>query len=472
MADDTVIEGLSEAPQGESVEEPTTTPTGDAGEHVAEPPGGSLDPGASDVGVVADVDASPSEEEAAPDALDVIVEAGAQAGDEPEEPGEPDEPVSVLDGPRKPQAPVDIRDIALEDLGEIDNIRPEYYGIEELAENMHVTGQLEPIMVRPASADATHGMEWEVVFGYRRKRAAEFLGWETIRCDVRDDIETDQEIMQAMISENLQRENLSPMAEANAIRQMMEVGELTQAAVARLLGKHPSHISHRLSLFRLPDTVKTAIDEGRLSVSHAEKIAELDDPDQQVKFAQKAMRTEAPVKKLASWINEVKNPEPEGLADLAPLEEVTREDLQPLPHIQVRLDLDEEALARAVLYQQLRNGNDVELLEWLQDEHRVLYDQLWHYVQALTAEEVRRMQSLLARRFLASATRYPSFEPDLVDFYDQPPDLGEWTDDQFSLEQVVVPRGALGPAIMSVPDLPPVSDDPVVDDLGEGGGDG
>lgn len=353
--------------------------------------------------------------------------------------------VNVLDLPGKEKAEINIQDIPLDDISEIDNIRPEYYGIEELAENLHMNTQLEPVLLRPAPADAQHDKPWEMVFGYRRKRAAERLGWATIRADIRE-VETDQDILGAMISENLQRENLSPMAEANAIRQMMDIGGLSQAAVARILGKHPSHISHRLSLFRLPDSVKTAVDEGRLSVSHAEKIAELDDAEQQEKFAVKAMRSEAPVKKLASWINEVKNPEPQGLADLAPLEVVELEDVQDLPRIHPRQDISDMEIERLSVYQMLRNGNDIEVQEWLLEEHNILPDQLWHYVMGLEDHDIVALRRVLALRYVATATRFPSLEPELIDAFDSEPEFYDLGDEQISLERLTAPRPELMPA--------------------------
>jgi ParB/RepB/Spo0J family partition protein len=177
---------------------------------------------------------------------------------------EPEEIVSALDLPGAEKPPLDIREIPLDQIGERQNVRQVTdHGIHGLAETMHLEGQLHPCVVRPAKEDAAHGKPFEMIFGHRRKRAAEYLreqeveGWETLRCEVRP-VGDEDKVLQ-MIIENFQRENLGAVAEARAMYELKHTQEpaMSNAEVARQLGCDPSHVSHRLKLLTLaPDFKK------------------------------------------------------------------------------------------------------------------------------------------------------------------------------------------------------------------------
>jgi len=172
---------------------------------------------------------------------------------DPEEAGEEHIP-SALELPGGERAPKEVRDIPLDEIAELKNIRPAYYGIEKLAETMHLEGQLQPCLVRPAAPDAEHGKPYELIFGYRRKKAAEYLreqgieGWDSLRCEVRE--VTDERQLAKTIVENFQRQQLSPVAEARAMLALKHSHDppLSNAEVARQLGCDPSHVSHRIKM--------------------------------------------------------------------------------------------------------------------------------------------------------------------------------------------------------------------------------
>jgi ParB/RepB/Spo0J family partition protein len=159
-----------------------------------------------------------------------------------------DDELGALDLPAADPVPLDVRNVAIADIAELDNIRPAYHGIQGLADTMHLEGQLQPIVVRPASDSADHGRPFELLFGHRRKRAAELLGWDMIRAEVRD--ANNETLIAQMIVENYQRENLSSVAEANAMHALKYSVDppMTNAAIARTLGCDPSHVSHRLKM--------------------------------------------------------------------------------------------------------------------------------------------------------------------------------------------------------------------------------
>lgn len=327
--------------------------------------------------------------------------------------------LSSLDLPASEPHPERTLEIPLDQIAELENSRPAYYGIEELKNNLHTQGQLEPVLVRP-SRDSEHGRPYELVYGYRRKRAAEELGWQTLRAEVRD-IPTDQELLERQISENWLRENLSPIAEANAMRRMMNVGSLSQAEVARRLGVDPSQVSHRLKLLSLSEGILTKVDEGKISASTAEVIATVPDPAAQKKIADLAERNDWGLKKVQKWVREHKAGEVHDL-EAAKAEEVVKqspallvqmEDVVELAHLTPREDLSPADFERLSVYVLLRMGNDNEMLEYLAEEMGYPYERLWDYVVELSEEQLDELKRRLTLRFISSAHRYRTFEPSL-----------------------------------------------------------
>lgn len=308
-------------------------------------------------------------------------------------------------------APPDVQDIPLADIHEIANIRPQYDGLEDLTESMRIQGQLEPGMVRPTPPGAKHDLPYELVFGYRRKRAAETLGWTHLRCDVRD--LSDDKVLDVMITENLQREDLSAIAEAKAMRAMIELGGMSQAAVARRLGVSASHVSHRLALLTLSAPVIAKIDAGELSASHGEVLASLPAARQE-QFAEKAAGGNVSVTKLSSWVRRAKQEAEEGPPEQPEdLEPVLPSDATEIPRVALRQDLGDDDMDRLHAYVLLRGANDQEMLEYLEDREGVPYENLWDWVRGLTPEDARTLCSRIVRRYVEAGHRYSSIEKSL-----------------------------------------------------------
>lgn len=129
--------------------------------------------------------------------------------------------------------------------------------LQELADSMTATGQAVPITVKPA------GDRFVIVTGERRWRAAQLLGWSTIRADVQDiDAATAQ--WQTLV-ENIQRAGLTPIEEAHAFQRLVDAGH-TQTEIARRIGKTQSYVAQKIRLLRLPAGVQEMLDAGRPSV--------------------------------------------------------------------------------------------------------------------------------------------------------------------------------------------------------------
>lgn len=135
--------------------------------------------------------------------------------------------------------------------------------IAELASSISEKGVLQPIVVRPVDGG------FEIVAGERRFRAAQRAGLVTVPAVVRE--LTDQETLEIAIVENLQREDLNPMEEARAFKQLLDFG-LNQERVAHVVAKSRSAVANTLRLLTLPEEVQHAVEAGTLSAGHARAV--------------------------------------------------------------------------------------------------------------------------------------------------------------------------------------------------------
>lgn len=136
--------------------------------------------------------------------------------------------------------------------------------IQELCASIKEHGILQPIIVRK------QGTTYEIVAGERRFRAAKLAGLDELPAIVRE--LTDEETMELAILENLQREDLTPIEEAEAYHALMGNLKLTQEQLAFRLGKSRSHIANHIRLLGLPEKVRMMVTEGRLSMGHGRTL--------------------------------------------------------------------------------------------------------------------------------------------------------------------------------------------------------
>ncbi|WP_067622097.1 nucleoid occlusion protein [Alicyclobacillus acidiphilus] len=146
--------------------------------------------------------------------------------------------------------------------------------IEELAKTIHTHGVIQPIVVRKKDRG------YELIAGERRLRAVRHLGWETIPAIIRD--MNDAQTASAALIENLQREGLTPIEEAVAYQQLLELHGLTQESLAQRLGKGQSTIANKLRLLHLPEPVQNALLRKDITERHARALLALPAEDMQV----------------------------------------------------------------------------------------------------------------------------------------------------------------------------------------------
>ncbi|NLN19179.1 MAG: ParB/RepB/Spo0J family partition protein [Firmicutes bacterium] len=153
--------------------------------------------------------------------------------------------------------------------------------LEELAASMREHGVLEPVIVRPK------GKDYELVVGERRWRAAQLAGLKVIPAIVRE-LE-DREALELALVENLQREDLNPMEEAEAFRRLADEFGLTQEEIAARVGKRRSTVANRLRLLDLDGSLQDQVRQGRLSAGHARALLAVPDDDDRRQLAERVI---------------------------------------------------------------------------------------------------------------------------------------------------------------------------------------
>ena len=146
--------------------------------------------------------------------------------------------------------------------------------VSELADSIRVNGILQPILVR---RHRERPAEFEIVAGERRWRAAQRARLHSVPVVIRD-IDDGQALELALV-ENLQREDLSALDEAEAYHHLSERFGYTQETLAKNVGKSRSHIANSLRLRALPEVVKSLLNNGRLSAGHARALLAAEDPE-------------------------------------------------------------------------------------------------------------------------------------------------------------------------------------------------
>lgn len=188
----------------------------------------------------------------------------------------------------------------------VKNIKPNPYqprkifdetAIEELRDSIKEHGILQPIILRKT------GTTYEIVVGERRYRAAKLAGLDEVPAVVR--VLTDEETMELAILENLQREDLTPIEEAEAYYNLMENLKITQEQLSFRLGKSRSHIANHVRLLSLPKKVRATITEGKLSMGHGRTLLGLRNKEQITIIADRVLKEGLNVRQLEKLVQRI-----------------------------------------------------------------------------------------------------------------------------------------------------------------------
>lgn len=143
--------------------------------------------------------------------------------------------------------------------------------LEELAESIKEHGVVQPIIVKKTIKG------YYIIAGERRTRASKLAGKKTIPAIIRDF--DDEEMMEIALIENIQREDLNPIEEAEAFSKIISTNNMTQEDAAKKFGKSRSYVTNLLGLLNLPSKVKDYVKENKISMSHARALSKYDDED-------------------------------------------------------------------------------------------------------------------------------------------------------------------------------------------------
>ncbi len=172
--------------------------------------------------------------------------------------------------------------------------------IAELAQSIKQVGLLQPLLVRKSQNG------YELVAGERRLRAVTSLGMEKVSCIVQQEIVDETSAVMALI-ENLQREDLHYLEEAQCYASLLSTYNLTQEQLAERLGKSQSSIANKLRLLRLSDEVKTAMIDASLTERHARALLKLADDEARLEAVRKIRDKNLSVKETEQYVEKTLN---------------------------------------------------------------------------------------------------------------------------------------------------------------------
>ncbi len=162
--------------------------------------------------------------------------------------------------------------------------------LNEMAASIKEYGLLQPIIVKKSIKG------YELVAGERRTKAAKIAGLTKVPAIIKDF--NDQEMMELALIENIQREDLNPIDEANSINNIIKLRGYTQEEFAQKFGKSRSYVTNILGLLRLPEDVKKLVEKKSLSMSHARILSKLDDDEKIATLANKVIQEDISVRDL------------------------------------------------------------------------------------------------------------------------------------------------------------------------------
>ncbi len=173
--------------------------------------------------------------------------------------------------------------------------------LQELADSIKQFGLLQPILVQDRKT------YYEIIAGERRWRAAKLAGLKEVPVIIRD--YTEQEIVEISLIENIQREDLNPIEEAQAYKRLLTEFHLKQDEVAERVSKSRTAVTNSMRLLKLCDEVQQMIIDDMLSTGHARALISIEDPEQQYTIAQKVFDEKLSVRDVEKLVKSLNKPD-------------------------------------------------------------------------------------------------------------------------------------------------------------------
>ncbi len=232
--------------------------------------------------------------------------------------------------------------------------------LDELARSIRTHGVIQPIVVTEREGEPG----FEIVAGERRWRAAQRAGLLRVPVVVREMPHTRR--LEVALIENIQRENLNPIEEAAAYRQLADEFGMTQQEIAEAVGKERATVANYQRLLGLPGEVRADVAAGRLSMGHARALAGLDDAEEQLAVARRIREGDLSVRAAEELVKGAGRPKPERRTDPAPADVHVR-----AAEERLRMSLG----TRVRIVQRGRRGR-IEISFTSEDEMQRLYERL------------------------------------------------------------------------------------------------
>lgn len=175
---------------------------------------------------------------------------------------------------------------------EIDKIKPNPYqprrnfdkeSISELAASIKRYGILQPLLVSKIESSSPRGLavEYQLIAGERRLRGAKVAGLKEVPVIIKDYIDKEKEKLEVALVENLQREDLNPIEEAEAYKKLQDEFGLSHVEIAKKVGKNRATVTNAIRLNNLPEYIKASVKEGKVTNTQARTLLAFRDPKEQ-----------------------------------------------------------------------------------------------------------------------------------------------------------------------------------------------
>lgn len=229
--------------------------------------------------------------------------------------------------------------------------------LEELAQSIRANGVIQPVLVRPS------GDRYEIVAGERRWRAAQRAGLLKVPVTVRQI--DDGKLLQVALIENIQREDLNPIEEAQAYRRLSDELQLSQEAIATAVGKDRATVANYVRLLRLPVETRNDLASGSISMGHARALLSLPDDAAQRRIGREVVSRGLSVRDTEALVRKETSPAP------APTEPARVD-----PNTRAAEDRLKLALGTRVRIVRARRGGRIEIDFASEDELQRLFERL------------------------------------------------------------------------------------------------
>jgi ParB family chromosome partitioning protein len=230
--------------------------------------------------------------------------------------------------------------------------------LEELAQSIRINGVIQPLIVRKV------GDQYEIVAGERRWRAAQRAGLLRVPIAIRD--VADDKLLEIALVENIQREDLTPIEEAQAYRRLSDELGMSQETIATAVGKDRATVANYMRLLRLPDEVRNDVSSGALSMGHARALLALPDETAQRRVAREVVARGLSVRETEALVRHEMTERPAGPPPVR----------RPDPNTRAAEDRLKLALGTAVRINRKGKGGRIEITFTNEDELQRLYEQL------------------------------------------------------------------------------------------------